>query len=90
MGERIRRSLRIRFERASNRVQKLSSRPSKQHLLDLYALYKQANSGDCIGRSRGILKERMKWKAWNSLVGTSEAEAMKKYCKIVDYLVSSD
>ena len=49
--------------------------------------FKQANEGDCEGKARGGLKERAKWKAWNKVSGTTESEAMQRYCEIVDFLM---
>ncbi len=90
MSEKISQTLRMKFKRAANKIQNLSSSPSNKHLLLLYALYKQVNEGDCEGRASGGLRERAKWKAWNSISGTSEFHAMTKYCEIVDHLVSLD
>ena len=81
------RSLTMRFERASKRAFELPIRPSNEKLLEMYALYKQANEGDCEGKPRGGLRDRAKWKAWKSVVGTTEADAMERYCKIVDTLM---
>lgn len=77
----------MRFERATKRAFELSTRPSNEKLLEMYALYKQANEGDCEGKPRGGLRERAKWKAWKSVAGTTEAEAMERYCEIVDTLM---
>ena len=90
MSVKISQTLKIRFKRAIKRVQNLSSRPTNEHLLQLYALYKQANEGDCKGRASGDLRERAKWKAWNSILGTSEFDAMTKYCEVVEYLVQAE
>ena len=81
-------SLRRRFERAQKRVWRLSSPPSDEALLELYALFKQGSEGDCSGRPRGNLKERWKWKFWKRLEGTSKDEAMLQYCNLVDALMS--
>ena len=81
------RSLRMRFERASKRAWELPTKPSNEKLLEMYALYKQANEGDCEGKPRGGLRERAKWKAWKSVAGTTKAEAMERYCEIVDTLM---
>ena len=78
------RSLRMRFNRASKKACTLSSRPSNDLLLKMYALYKQATEGDCIGKAKGGLKERAKWKAWNQVSGTSKSDAMRRYCEVVD------
>ena len=60
---------------------------SNEQLLELYALYKQATEGDCEGKARGGLKERAKWKAWNKISGTSQADAMQSYCELVDSMM---
>tara|TARA_B100000459_G_C8490931_1_gene162943 strand:- start:238 stop:504 length:267 start_codon:yes stop_codon:yes gene_type:complete len=86
MGEKAGQALKIKFKRASKRVWELSERPSNNQLLELYALFKQATEGDCQGKARGGLKERAKWKSWNAINGMSEAEAMDKYCSIVNQL----
>ena len=74
----------MRFNRASKKAWPLSSRPSNDLLLKMYALYKQATEGDCIGKAKGGLKERAKWKAWNQVSGTSKSDAMRRYCEVVD------
>ncbi len=81
------RSLTMRFGRATKRAFELPIRPSNEKLLEMYALYKQANEGDCEGKPRGGLRERAKWKAWKSVAGTTEADAMERYCEIVDTLI---
>lgn len=90
MLEKVSQTLRIKFRRASKRVQNLSFKPSNEFLLKLYALYKQANEGDCVGKASGGIRDRAKWKAWNSVHGTSKFDAMTKYCEVVDKLVSMD
>jgi len=90
MTDRASQTLKLKFKRASKKVWDLPERPTNEQLLDLYALFKQATEGDCEGRARGGLKERAKWKAWNLISGTSESEAMERYCGIVDSLISSD
>tara|TARA_Y100001970_G_scaffold37113_1_gene45785 strand:+ start:863 stop:1132 length:270 start_codon:yes stop_codon:yes gene_type:complete len=81
------RSLRMRFDRATKKAWELPTRPSNEQLLELYALYKQATEGDCEGKARGGLKERAKWKAWNKISGTSQADAMQSYCELVDSMM---
>jgi len=81
------RSLRMRFDRASKKAWDLPARPSNEQLLQLYALYKQATEGDCEGKARGGLKQRAKWKAWNKISGTTQTEAMERYCELVNSLM---
>ncbi len=76
------------FKDAKSRVEKLSSRPSNDQLLDLYAFYKQATDGDVKGDRPGLLdlKGRAKYDAWTKRKGTSKDEAMKKYVALVEKL----
>tara|TARA_Y100001970_G_scaffold293768_1_gene443017 strand:- start:35813 stop:36079 length:267 start_codon:yes stop_codon:yes gene_type:complete len=86
MSKEASQSLRMRFKRACKKVWDLQTKPTNEQLLNLYALFKQATEGDCEGKARGSLKQRAKWKAWNSISGTSQLDAMKKYCLLVNSL----
>jgi acyl-CoA-binding protein len=57
--------LAARFDDAQKRVKQLSKTPSTDDLLELYALYKQATSGDVAGSRPGRLdpKGRAKYDA---------------------------
>ena len=79
------------FKDAKARVEKLSSRPSNDQLLDLYGLYKQATEGDVSGSRPGLLdlKGRAKYDAWTKRKGVSKDDAIKKYVALVDDLASS-
>ena len=59
-------------------------------LLSLYAYYKQGSVGDCNISSPGFwdLKGSAKYNAWNDLKGKSQEDAMKKYIKKVNKLLS--
>ncbi len=78
------------FKDAKARVEKLSSRPSNDQLLELYGLYKQATEGDVSGSRPGLLdlKGRAKFDAWTKRKGTSKDDAMKKYVALVDSLAA--
>lgn len=54
-------------------------------LLDLYALYKQATSGDVSGDRPGMLdvKGRAKYDAWAKRKGISKDAAMEQYIALV-------
>jgi acyl-CoA-binding protein len=82
-------SLRRRFERAQKKIWRLSSKPSDDELLELYALFKQGSEGDCSGRPRGGINDRWKWKFWKRLKGTPKDVAMLRYCDMVDALMSA-
>lgn len=80
--------LSAKFEDAQVRVKQLSKSPSTDDLLELYALYKQATSGDVSGSRPGMLdmKGRAKYDAWTKKKGTSKDDAMTKYVALVDRL----
>ncbi len=80
--------LKERFASAAARVEKLETRPSNEKLLALYALYKQATTGDVTGSRPGLLdpKGRAKYDAWAARQGMSKDDAMASYVKLVDQL----
>jgi acyl-CoA-binding protein len=81
-------SIKDQFAAAKARVEKLKTRPSNDHLLELYGLYKQATEGDVAGARPGMLdlKGRAKYDAWSKRKGTSKDDAMKGYVALVDDL----
>jgi len=76
------------FQSAQQRVQALTQRPSNTDLLDLYALFKQATTGDVQGSRPGIfdIKGRAKYDAWAGVRGVSREDARARYVSIVDRL----
>ncbi|MCC6749496.1 MAG: acyl-CoA-binding protein [Deltaproteobacteria bacterium] len=80
-----------RFEEAQRRVKTLSSTPSTDTLLELYALYKQGTAGDVSGKRPGLLdlKGRAKYDAWAGRRGMTREAAMEAYVAVVDRLVGS-
>jgi acyl-CoA-binding protein len=81
-------NLKVKFEQAVADSKTLSERPDNQTLLKLYALYKQATSGDVDGKRPGFtdMVGRAKWDAWNELKGTDNDDAMKQYVALIDEL----
>ncbi len=77
---------RARFERAAAEVQELPHRPDPATLLRLYALYKQAVTGDVAGDRPAAFdfKARAKYDAWAAIRGTSPDDAMEAYADLVD------
>eukprot|EP01133_Synstelium_polycarpum_P005703 gene5703-6588_t len=65
--------------------QSLTSKPSNDDLLTLYAHYKQATDGDVSGAQPWAvqLEARAKYDAWAALKGMSKDDAMTKYIAIV-------
>ncbi len=76
------------FEAAAAQAKNLSRRPDNDTLLQLYALYKQATSGDVSGKRPGFTDPvgRAKYDAWTKLQGKTQTEAMKEYIQLVNRL----
>ena len=79
------------FKVAQERVKTLSTRPSNDTLLELYALFKQATEGDVQGKRPGLLdvKGRAKYDAWAGRKGLSRDTAMQQYVQLVDRLLKA-
>src|SRR5262245_37187536 len=73
------------FAEAQRRVKTLPTAPDNETLLRLYALYKQATSGDVDGKRPGMLdiRGRAKYDAWQSVRGMSRERAMTEYVGLV-------
>ncbi|MFN7571401.1 MAG: acyl-CoA-binding protein [Betaproteobacteria bacterium] len=80
--------LKQKFEQAAADSKNLPERPDNATLLKLYALYKQAASGDVDGKRPGFtdMVGRAKWDAWNELKGTSTDDAMEQYVALIEEL----
>ena len=80
--------LKAKFEQAVADSKNLPERPDNQTLLKLYALYKQASTGDVEGKRPGFtdMVGRAKWDAWNEIKGTSSTDAMNQYVSLIDEL----
>ena len=77
-----------KFERATRDAQQLKKRPADEDMLRLYALYKQASSGDVTGERPGAFDfvGRAKYDSWSRLKGTAREQAMKSYVELVERL----
>ncbi|MFP8832806.1 acyl-CoA-binding protein [Hydrogenophaga sp. XSHU_21] len=80
--------LKARFEAAVANSKKLAERPDNATLLKIYGLYKQATAGDNTEKKPGFgdMVGRAKWDAWNTLKGTSAADAMEQYVDLIESL----
>ena len=80
--------LKTQFETAVADSKNLPERTDNQTMLKMYALYKQATSGDASGSRPGFtdMVGRAKWDAWNEVKGTSADDAMKQYVSLVEDL----
>ena len=76
------------FDAAVSAAKSLGKTPSTADLLELYALFKQATSGDVGGARPGMLdlKGRAKYDAWAQKRGLSTADAQAKYVALVERL----
>jgi len=81
-------NLKAAFETAVANSKNLSERPDNQTMLKLYALYKQASTGDNADKKPGFadMVGRAKWDAWNGFKGTSTDDAMQQYIDLVESL----
>ncbi len=78
-------SLQEQFEQAQSDSKNLPERPDNMTLLKIYALFKQASSGDAQGERPGMsdFVGRAKWDAWDALKGTSKEAAMQQYVDLI-------
>jgi acyl-CoA-binding protein len=75
-------------EAATAKAKQLTVDPGKDVKLTMYALYKQATSGDVRGKRPGFTDPvgRAKYDAWSALAGTSAQDAEQQYIELVDSL----
>lgn len=80
--------LQSRFDAAVANSKNLSERPDNATLLKIYALYKQASSGDNTEKKPGFgdMVGRAKWDAWNGLKGTAQDAAKQQYVDLIESL----
>ena len=80
--------LQAKFEQAIADSKTLPEKPDNATLLQLYALFKQASSGDADGERPGFgdFVARAKWDAWHAIAGKSKDDAMQEYVDLVESL----
>jgi len=76
------------FEKAIAASKSLAARPDNDTLLQLYALFKQASSGDVSGDKPGFFDfvATAKYEAWEKIKGLSSDDAMTQYIDLVKKL----
>jgi len=76
------------FEKAVAASKSLAARPDNDTLLQLYALFKQASSGDVSGDKPGFFDfvATAKYEAWEKIKGLSSDDAMTQYIDLVKKL----
>ena len=80
--------LQDQFEAAAAASKSLPKRPDNDTMLKLYALFKQATSGDATGSRPGGFDfvGQAKYDAWAKITGTSTETAMRGYVDLVNSL----
>jgi diazepam-binding inhibitor (GABA receptor modulating acyl-CoA-binding protein) len=80
--------LKSKFEAAVANSKSLTERPDNGTLLKIYALYKQASTGDNTEKKPGFtdMVGRAKWDAWNGFKGISTKDAMQQYVDLIESL----
>ena len=76
------------FEKAVAESKNLPEKPDNMTLLKLYALFKQASSGDVDGKRPGFtdMVGRAKWDAWDAIKGSSAEQSMQAYVDLIESL----
>jgi acyl-CoA-binding protein len=76
------------FEAAVAASKNLNERPDNSMLLQIYALYKQATTGDAEGKRPGFtdMVGRAKFDAWAEVKGTGKDDAMQRYIDLIESL----
>ena len=80
--------LKAQFEQAVAASKALPDKPDNMTLLKIYALYKQASTGDADGKRPGFtdMVGRAKWDAWNENKGKTRDAAMQEYVDLIESL----
>uniref|UniRef100_A0A914YDE4 ACB domain-containing protein n=1 Tax=Panagrolaimus superbus TaxID=310955 RepID=A0A914YDE4_9BILA len=81
-----------KFESAQQNVKNLKESPDNDIKLKLYALFKQATSGDVQGKQPSMINfvERAKYDAWAGFKGLTNSDAQKKYVEVVEGLIAEE
>jgi acyl-CoA-binding protein len=81
-------TLKKKFDTAVANSKSLTERPDNGTLLKIYALYKQATTGDNTEKKPGFtdMVGRAKWDAWNGFKGTDKDDAMQQYVDLIESL----
>ena len=81
-------SLKAQFDKAVAESKSLPDKPDNATLLKIYALYKQATSGDVDGKRPGFtdMVGRAKYDAWAGVKGKTDKVAMQEYVDLIESL----
>jgi diazepam-binding inhibitor (GABA receptor modulator, acyl-CoA-binding protein) len=77
-----------KFESAKKHVMELPEKPATDKMLELYALNKQATTGDNNAEKPAMFDfvAAAKYNAWSTKKGMGKEDAMQKYISLVDSL----
>lgn len=80
--------LKKQFEAAVADSKNLTDRPDNSTMLKIYALYKQATTGNNAEKKPGFtdMVGRAKWDAWNGFKDTEPKDAMQQYIDLIESL----
>ena len=80
--------LKAKFDKAVADSKSLPEKPDNMTLLKIYALFKQASTGDAEGKRPGFadMVGRAKWDAWNEVKGKDKNAAMQEYVDLIESL----
>ena len=80
--------LKAQFDKAVADSKQLPEKPDNMTLLKIYALYKQASTGDVEGKRPGFtdMVGRAKYDAWAEVKGKAAPEAMQEYIDLIESL----
>lgn len=76
------------FDKAVAASKSIPTRPDNDTMLKLYALFKQASSGDVSGDKPGLFDfvGAAKYEAWEKVKGLASEDAMQQYVDLVTKL----
>jgi hydroxymethylglutaryl-CoA reductase (NADPH) len=82
------------FQKAQSHLVKMSNLPSREDIMKIYGLYKQATVGDINIERPGIfsfdMKAKAKYDAWAQMKGKSKEQAMREYVLLVLDLIAAE
>lgn len=78
------------FRQMADGVKSVTSKPSNDTPLKLYAYFKQATVGDNNTDSPGLfeLTQKEKWKAWAELKGMEQTDATLRYIELAKEVIA--
>ncbi|XP_044732828.1 putative acyl-CoA-binding protein [Chrysoperla carnea] len=82
-------SLEDKFKKACQQLRDFTKRPPEADLLELYALYKQANEGDVNKPKPNDAESKKKWDAWSGKKGINKDAAKQAYVNKINSIAGT-